>query len=186
MPLVFEFGGRSVVGTTEDIGVGGLGARCDSLPPDNARLSLLFNLPTGSCVQTDAVVRYVFADRFGVQFTSLPEAARDALDEYTRKTLGYVRRGGRVAKRFYVTLRSTGSETAAEQLAETVILNHFGGRVICRATFEIGDTLVLHWPEKRRKAQVRIVHRRPCGPEKLTELGFEFIDQHDFWGPELQ
>ncbi len=182
MPLVIEFAGRSMVGSTEDIGVGGLGARCDALPPDKSRLALLFNLPTGSCVRTDAVVRYVLPSRFGVEFTTLPPGAREALDEYTKKTLGYVRRGGRIAKRLHVTLRSTKHQHAPEQVAETVVLNHFGGLLICRAPFQAGDVLQLCWPEKDRKARIRIAHRHPCGPERLVELGFEFVDQQNFWG----
>jgi PilZ domain len=185
MPLVFELAGRSLVATTEDIGVGGLGARCDSLPPDNANLALLFNLPTGTCVRTEAIVRYVLPSRFGVEFTTLAEEARDALDEYTKRTLGYVRRGGRTAKRYHVTLRSAAYGHPSEHLAETVILNHFGGRLICRAQFKAGETVTLCWPEKHRQADVRIVHRESCGPAGLVELGFEFVDVQDFWGAEL-
>ncbi len=185
MPLVFELAGRSIVGTTEDIGVGGLGARCDFLPPDNVKLALLFNLPTGACVRTEAIVRYVLPSRFGVEFTTLPPEARDALDEYTKKTLGYVRRGGRVAKRFHVTLRTATPKHPSEHLAETVILNHFGGLLVCRAPFEVGEVVTLFWPDKHQHGEVRIVHRELCGPGQLVELGFEFVDLQNFWGAEL-
>ncbi len=170
------------MGTTEDIAVGGLGAHCDAPPPNDAQVALMFNLPTGAFVRTHAIVRYVLPNRFGVQFTTLPEGARFALHEYTKKMLGYVRRGGRVAKRFHVVLSSVASPDAPEQVAETVILNHYGGRLICRARFEAGEVLRLYWPEKQREARIRIVSRQLCGTGDLAELGFEFIDQKNFWG----
>ncbi len=185
IPLVLEFAGRSVMGITEDIGIGGLGAHCKAPPPNKAEVSLLFNLPTGSSVRTGAIVRYVLPGRFGVQFTSLPQEARDALGEYTQRVLGYVRRGARVVKRFHVTLRRMASDVTSEELAETVILNHYGGRLICRAQFKVGEELWLYWPEKHREARIRVVFRQLCGTGELTDLGFEFINQRNFWGPEL-
>ncbi len=184
IPVVIDFAGRSVVGTTEDIGVGGLGAHCDAPPPDQSELAVLFNLPSGACVQTDAVVRYVLPHRFGVQFTNLSSGARDALDEYTQKVLGYVRRGSRVAKRIHVTLRRPAPD-ASEELAETVVLNHFGGRVVCRAHFKIGERVRLFWPAKNRQADIRIVSRQVCGTGDLAELGFEFLERQDFWGSDM-
>ncbi len=185
-PVEIAFAGRSIMGTIEDIGIGGLGLRCEAPPPKEAEeLGLLFNLPTGSSVRTDAVVRYVLPNRFGVQFKTLSPGARLALREYTNKILCYVRRGERVAKRFHVTLRRMTSDATSEELAETTVLNHYGGRLICRARFDIGEELRLYWPEKHREAHVRIVHRQPCGTGTLIEFGFEFIDQQKFWEGEL-
>ncbi len=185
-PVVIEFAGHSVMGTTEDIAIGGLGARCEAPPPKEAELGLMFNLPTGASVRAKAIVRYVLPARFGAQFTGLPEDARDALGAYTRKVLGYVRRSGRIAKRFHVTLRSLMGDDTAEQLAETVILSRNGGRLICRARFKIGEELRLYWPEKHQEAEIRVVFRQLCGTGDLTDLGFEFLREQDFWGPELQ
>ncbi len=182
-PIVIKFAGRSVMGTTEDIAIGGLGIRSQAPPPNAAELSLLFNLPTGSSVQANAIVRYVLRRRFGVQFTGLPVEAHDALAEYTQRMLGAVRRGDRVAKRLHVTLRGTTAGSESEQMAETVILSRNGGRLICRARFKIGEELRLQWPEKHREARVRVVFRQLCGADELTDLGFEFIDEQDFWGP---
>jgi len=175
------------MGTTEDIAIGGLGARCDTLPPNFAELDLRFSLPTGSSIRTRGIVRYVLPDRFGVQFADLPEEARQALEEYTRKALGYVRRGGRVAKRLHVTLRSMTSAVGSEELAETVIISRNGGRLVCRARFKIGEELLLYWPEKHREAHVRVVFRQLCGTGELTDLGIAFLtDDQNFWGLELQ
>ncbi len=165
---------------TEDISIGGLGARFAQPPPALTRLQVLFNLPNGSSVYTHGVVRYVRADRFGVQFVDLPSAAHAALDDYTRRALGYTRRGNRMAKRLTVTLRS-GLLGAEEEVAETVVLSRNGGLLVCRARFRVGEELRLCWVEKNRSAQVRIAFRRICGPGELTELGFEFLDAADFW-----
>lgn len=185
-PVVIDFAGHTAMGTTEDIAIGGLGACCDTPPPNLAELNLMFNLPTGSSVRTNAIVRYVLPSRFGVQFAGLPQEARDALESYTQKVLGYVRRSGRVAKRFHVTLRSLMAHEATEQLAETVILSRNGGRLICRARFKIGEELSLYWPERHREAQVRVVFRQLCGTGGLTDLGFEFVTDQNFWGLEPQ
>lgn len=181
-PVEVRFCGRTLMGTTEDIAIGGLGARCEEPPPQASKLELLFNLPTGFSVRTDGIVRYVLPGRFGVQFTGLPEDARHALEEYTRKVLGYVRRGGRVVQRLHVTLRSSVSGATDEQLAETVILSRSGGRAICRARFKIGEELRLYWPETHREATIRIVLQQLCGTGELIDLGFEFIDTENFWG----
>lgn len=185
-PVVINFAGRSAMGTTEDIAIGGLGARCEAPPPKDAELGLLFNLPTGSSIRTNAIVRYVLPARFGAQFTNLPQEARDTLEKYTREILGYVRRGGRVARRLHVTLRSLTLDVVPEQLAETVILSRNGGRVVCRARFKIGEELRLYWPEMHREARVRVVLRQLCGTGELTDLGLEFVGEQDFWGPELE
>lgn len=179
-PMQVQVGGRVFVCSTEDISVGGLRARYAQPPPGLTRLRLLFNLPTGSSVHTDGVVRYTRVDRFGVQFAGLPAEAHDALDDYTCRTLGYTRRGNRLAKRLTVTLRSAKAG-AEEEVAETVVLSRKGGRLVCRARFKIGEELRLAWPEQNRAAPVRVVFRRLCGPGELTELGFEFLGSADFW-----
>jgi hypothetical protein len=174
------------MGTTEDIAIGGLGARCDTPPPCFSEVDLGFNLPNGTSIRTPGIVRYVLPSRFGVQFTSLSQEGHQALEEYTRNVLGYVRRGGRVAMRLHVTLRGMTSAVSYEELAETVILSRKGGLLVCRARFKIGEELLLHWPEKQRQAQVRVVFRRLSGTGELTELGITFLE-HDknFWELEL-
>ena len=179
-PVQIRVGERSFVCNTEDISIGGLGASCAQPPPASARLRLLFNLPNGSSVNTEGIVRYVRADRFGVQFVDLPSAAQEALDDYTRRALGYTRRGNRIAVRLTITLQS-GTSGAEMEMAETVVLSRNGGLLVCRAPFKVGEVLRLSWPEQNRATQVRIAFRRPCGPGELAELGFEFLDSTDFW-----
>lgn len=179
-PVQVRVGARTFVCSTEDISLGGLGASHAQPPPALTQLRLLFNLPNGASVHTDGIVRFVRAQRFGVEFTDLPTMAHAALDDYTCRALGYTRRGHRVARRMTVTLQR-GSPGREEEVAETVVLSRNGGRLVCRAPFKIGEELRLFWPQKRRSAQVRIVFRRLCGPGELTELGFQFLESEDFW-----
>ena len=179
-PVQVHAGERLFLCNTEDISVGGLGAKCPKPPAVATRLRLLFNLPNAASVSTDAIVRYVRADRFGVQFLDLLPEAHGALDDYTRRALGYTRNGHRIAKRLTVTLRS-GATGAEEEVAETVVLSRHGGRLVCRAHFKVGDELALHWPGEHRDAPVRVVFRRLSGPSGLIELGFQFLDTQDFW-----
>lgn len=91
-PVHVQVGVRSFLCNTEDISVAGLQARYPQPPPASTHLRLLFNLPDGSPVITDAIVRYARGDRFGVQFVNLSEKAHASLDAYTSRVLGYARR----------------------------------------------------------------------------------------------
>lgn len=173
-------GDRLFLCNTEDISVGGLRAMCAQPPPALTVLRLLFNLPNGSTVNTDAIVRYARAKRFGVEFMGLSAEAHGALDDYTSRALVDTRRGNRIARRLTVTLQG-GTSGAGEEVAETVVLSRNGGRLVCRAGFKVGEELRLYWPQQKRAAQMRVVFRRPCGPSGLVELGFEFLDPDDFW-----
>ncbi len=88
-----------------------------------------------------------------------------------------------MARKIHVTLRRMERD-AAEELAQTVVLNHSGGRLLCRAPFRIGEQLRLYWPEKNREAAIRITSRQICGPGDLAELGFAFLEQQNFWASE--
>lgn len=183
-PVQIQAGELSFLCKSEDISVGGLQARYPQPPPPLTQLRLLFNLPNGTSVNTAAIVRYARADRFGVQFLGLSNGTHVALHEYARRTLGYTRRGNRIAKRFTVTLRSALSGLG-DELAETVVLSRNGGRLVCRMRFKIGEELRLYWPRQNRAAQIRVVFRRLGGIVDLTEVGFEFLDADDFWQMEL-
>lgn len=180
IPLQVQVGKRTFICNTEDISVGGLGARHAQPPPALTLLRVLFNLPNGSSVHTEGVVRHARADRFGIEFLDLSSGAYAALDDYTRRALGYTRRGNRVAKRLTVTLRNVAAG-AQDELAETLVLSRNGGRLVCRAHFQAGEELRLFWPRQNRATQVRVISRRPCGPGELAELAFEFLDGDDFW-----
>ena len=82
-PVHVQVGIRSFLCNTEDISVGGLQAKCSQPPPASTQWRLLFNLPNGSSVIADAIVRYTRADRFGVQFLGLSNGTHAALRDYT-------------------------------------------------------------------------------------------------------
>lgn len=82
-PVHVQVGMRSFLCNTEDISVGGLQAKCAQPPPASTQLRLLFNLPNGSSVIADAIVRYARADCFGVQFLNLSNGTHTALRDYT-------------------------------------------------------------------------------------------------------
>ncbi len=182
-PVEIHYSNKTILGRTENISLGGLLAFCDKrVPPPATELRVLFNLPNGTSIHTDGVVRHVHGEKVGVQFTSLPAHGKDALEAFTRRMEGVTRRGERKQKRLHVTLRHITHENHSRQeLAETVLLSRNGGLMICRAPFDIGDRLELYWPEKKKRIEVRIVFRRPCGTAGLTELGFEFLDGNNFW-----
>jgi len=179
-PVEVQEGERSFLCNTEDISIGGLQARHPQPPPALTQLRLLFNLPGGSSVNTDAIVRYTRADRFGVQFLRLSSGTHAALHDYARRALGYSRRGNRIAKRFTVTLRRPLSGLG-DELAETVVLSRNGGRLLCRGRFKIGEELRLYWPRQNRAAQIRVLFQRFGGADDLTDVGFEFLGADDFW-----
>lgn len=179
-PVHVQVGIRSFLANTEDISVGGIQAKYPQPPPALTHLRLLFNLPNGFSVITDAIVRYARGDRFGIQFLGLSEETHAALQDYTTRAPGDTRSGDRIAKRFTVILRCSLSGWG-EEVAETVMLSRNGGRLICGVRFKIGEELRLYWPQQKRAAQIRVVFRRLCGPDEFTELGFEFIDADDFW-----
>lgn len=82
-PVHVQVGVRSFLCNTEDISLGGLQAKYSQPPPALTQLRLLFNLPNGSSVIADAIVRYTRGDHFGVQFLGLSNGTHAALQDYT-------------------------------------------------------------------------------------------------------
>ncbi len=184
-PVEIHYSDKTILGRTENISLGGLLALCNKVPPQTAELTVLFNLPNGTTIHADGIVRHVHGDRIGVEFKALPPNGRDALDAFTKRMETYTRRGQRKPKRLHVTLRDPRRE-GHEEMAETVLLSRNGGLLICRAPFAIGDRLSMYWPEKKKFADISVVFRRPCGTADLAELGFEFLSDQDFWGLDFE
>ncbi len=181
------YGDKKLLCRTENISIGGFLAQCRNAPPASTELTVLFNLPNGTTINTHGIVRHRHGAKFGVQFSSLPARGREALEGFTTRMENFTRRGERKPRRVHVTLRSTRPDQEnAEQMAETVLLSRNGGLMICRAQFEVGERLRLYWPEKRRYAEILIVFRRRCGTADLVELGFEFLERGNFWGLDFE
>ncbi len=171
------------MGQTQNVSLGGLLMEVPHQLPEGLELDLLFNLPTGHTVSTHAMVVHTPSKKcYGVKFTCLEDPCRTWLALFVQKLIDYVRRGVRVSKRMHVTLRSTQFEKASEELGETVVLSRHGGLLITRARFAVGSVVYLWWPGKKRGAYVRIAHRRDEGADGLTEIGFEFTQDSNFWG----
>jgi len=42
--------------------------------------------------------------------------------------------------------------------------------------------ILIWWPEGKRGITARVVHRRASGTAGLLEIGFEFLQDINFWG----
>jgi len=68
------------------------------------------------------------------------------------------------------------------ELAETIVISRHGGLVSTRARLAMNDEVLVWWPDGRRGASARVVHRHPTGAAGLVEVGFEFLQEMNFWG----
>ena len=73
LPIELMYQGRSIMGATRNLSLGGMFITCNEAVPHGARVQLRFDLETlGRSVTTDAIVRWVeSASGIGVQFTGL-------------------------------------------------------------------------------------------------------------------
>lgn len=184
LPVEIGSGAAAIMGETVDLSAGGLLIACRAPLPDTAGLWVRLNLPTGDSIHAPiAIVHRSGERRFGVRFTELANGARSELSAFTSKILGSSRRGMRVARRLHVTLRRVRDHREdAEEIAETVMISRYGGLLVCRAHFNVGDDVFLWWPEKKRGATAKVVSYQLTGKAGLAELGFEFQHQlGDFW-----
>ncbi|HWC17648.1 MAG TPA: PilZ domain-containing protein [Terriglobales bacterium] len=183
LPVVVKVGDLTLIGETQNVSLGGLLMKVPYPFTPGLELSLLFNLPTGLTVSTRALVVHTPSKKScGVRFTGLEGPCRAGLALFVEKLIEYVRRGVRVSKRMHVTLRPTQVGKRVEEMAETVVLSKHGGLLVTRARFNVGGIVYLWWPEGKRGAYVRVVHRREEGAGGLAELGFEFTQAANFWG----
>jgi hypothetical protein len=81
-----------------------------------------------------------------------------------------------------VTIRDSASPESAIEMAETIAISRHGGLLSTRAHFSVGDCVRIWWPEGKRGTAARIAHRRASGTAGLIELGFEFLQDLNFWG----
>ena len=184
-PIEVKSQSRLAIGQIENISLGGLLVSCEPPPPVSSELKLMFNLAPGRTVSAKAVVRHAKDKFFGVQFSELSSAAKDAIAEYCQASLGHARRSGRIQQRLLVTIRGA-RKNDQDELAETLTLSRNGGLLACRAKFTVGSRLELFWPEKKRRAMIEVVSSAPVGPNGLLELGFHFIEEQlDFWDIEF-
>lgn len=181
-PTELSVGNSSTLGEAQNLSLGGLLLRTARILDCGTEVTVRFNLPTGHSISTRCVVVHAQpGNQVGLRFVQLEEHNRRAMAQFIRRMGLYTRRGARITKRLHVTLRATNVLPALPEMAETIALSRHGGLLVTRARLATGEDVHLWWPEAKRGAKARIVHRRISGTAGLLELGFEFIDESNFW-----
>ena len=67
-------------------------------------------------------------------------------------------------------------------MAETIVITRHGGLLSTRAGFAVDEQIFLWWPDGKRGTNARVVHRGSTGTAGQTEVGFEFLQDFNFWG----
>ncbi len=184
-PVIVSSSTSSCLGETENISLGGALIYCGSNFHPEEQSRLRFNLPTGiSVTATSRLVHQQSNQRLGFEFVEMDAAMRAELGNFLQKLSTHTRRGARVAKRFSVAL-SRDAKSDIDQLAETVLISRWGGLMVCRGTFRMGQGFYLWWPQGKRGAEARVVMHRPGNQAGVVEIGFEFGNHDNFWGMEF-
>ena len=192
IPVEVRFGNVTTLTSSLNVSAGGMLLQPQTQPlPLGTELRLRFNLPTGHSISatgkvvhltTTARVVQMMGTATGVRFTNLDEVSRMALSRFLQRMITYVRRGVRITRRMHVTIRPAGSPESLSEMAETIVISRHGGLLSTRARFAVDDEIILWWHDGKRGTSARIVHRHPSGTAGLTELGFEFLQDFNFWG----
>jgi hypothetical protein len=180
-------GGKSLMGRTLDLSLGGiLVLSPDTLEP-RSEVRVRFDLPSGHRLDVRGeVVHSTRGVRMGIKFLALTPDDQKAIAEYTERVKPYKRRSTRLARHFKVTLRWQDWEgNWHEEPAETILVTLHGGMVITSAKLKPGEDAIVSWPEAGRQAEARVVFRELRGAQDLSELGFEFLGDENFWGIEF-
>lgn len=184
-PVIVSSETSSCLGQTENISLGGALVHCGGSFQPRAESRLRFNLPTGvSVVATSRLVHRQADSRMGFQFVEMDPTMRAELSSFLHKLSTHSRRGARIPKRFNVAL-SRDSKSEIDQLAETVMISRWGGLIVCRGTFRVGQGFYLWWPQGKRGADARVVMHRRGEHAGVVEVGFEFGNHDNFWGMEF-
>lgn len=180
-PVELRSGVLMALGTSENLSLGGMLVSCPLSFNPQSGLLLRFNLPSGHSIHTRAaIVHHQPNGRLGIRFEALDAAGHAALGDLLESIAGDDRRSPRIARRYHVTIRRCDHE-AAEEMAETILVNPAGGLLVCRARFKVAERIFLWWPERKRGATAQVVFRRLGGVAGMVELGFSFENADNFW-----
>jgi hypothetical protein len=181
-PVIVSSNASSCLGQTENISLGGALVFCGSSFQPMEHNRLRFNLPTGiSVTATCKLVHQQNNARLGFEFVDIDPAMRSELGSFLQKLSTHARRGARIPKRFSVAL-SRDAKSEIDQLAETMLISRWGGLMVCRGTFRMGQSVYLWWPQGKRGADARVVMHRRGNHAGVVEVGFEFTNHDNFWG----
>ena len=67
-------------------------------------------------------------------------------------------------------------------MADTIVICRHGGLLSTRARLSVNEEIFIWWPDGKRGTNARVVHRRTTGTHGLFEMGFEFLQDFNFWG----
>jgi hypothetical protein len=192
LPVELQVGETKIATNTLNLSAGGMLLQPQRKPLAlGTEVQLQFSLPTGHAiaarakvvhVTTTAKVVHLMGSAIGLQFIEVDEAARLALSQFLRRMITYVRRGVRVKRQMHVTVRRTAAPESAIETADTIVISRHGGLLSPHATFKANEEIFLWWPDGKRGTTARVVHRRHTGIPGLLEMGFEFLQNINFWG----
>ncbi len=104
------------------------------------------------------------------------------MDNKAGRKPAHRRRSARIVLRIPLLVNEAGDspETKWEPV-ETILVSEHGGMIRAQQNFQIGSTLDIRVRNKDRFAQARVVWTSTKVSSQGMELGFEIVDQVDFW-----
>ncbi len=92
------------------------------------------------------------------------------------------RRSTRIVLRVALLINSADPSIPGEwEQVETRLVSRRGGLVSTRQFFADGTILDIRRRDRERSARARVVWRSPETTSKGTDMGFEILDDADFW-----
>jgi len=92
------------------------------------------------------------------------------------------RRSTRIVLRVALLINSADPSIPAEwEQVETRVVSRHGGLILTRQFFPVGTILDIRRRDRERSARVRVVWISPEATPNGTDLGFEFLDDAEFW-----
>lgn len=175
--------GPPLMGGIDNLSIGGALLSCRERFDLETELAMLFELPNGPQIRAFGRVVYIApAQQFGVSFLELDAEAQRSLEQFTNKALGHSRRSNRVPYRSRLTITWVDTDGRShEESGDSVLVSKNGGLLVCRTAYQEGQELYLWSAEGQCGARARVIFQQTWDKSGLTEVGFEFLDDVNFW-----
>jgi len=96
------------------------------------------------------------------------------------------RRSTRIVLRVGLLINSADPSIPAEwEQVETQVVSRHGGLISTRQSFPVGTILDIRRRDRERSARVRVVWTSPKATPNRVDMGFEILDDSEFWGIEF-
>jgi hypothetical protein len=166
-----------------NVSLGGILVLCRDTFPNDTEVVVSLTLPDGHLLTCNGTVTHTRPHlRMAIRFHQLTIEDANALGRFVEQAKKYVRRSGRITRRFALRLQWTDLDAQSQRAAaETITLSRHGGLLICGARMKLGQEFYLELLEGSRGAHARVVSRVLGVTGNLVELGFEFLDVQNFW-----